>query len=385
MNNKPAQSEKSTAQAAVIDSQKRPSVLRAASLVAGALVLSVAATALVAGFSEEQFPGTLMTDSISVLSPATGRIEEISVASGEIILPDTELFLISDEELQGRIAAIQLRVRQLQSQLVAAQANAEIRSGQQVAVINTEIFETELQLADFLRRHFQHKFEVTAWTDYLDPADSLASNQAAPVDLKSAIIPRRPDAGEARIRAIISRATSANEVESLEAKIEMCERRLETLRGQSQLIAEATEASLGIAELREQLESSEADLAEIESESTEYSVEAPRYGMTGLIRHAVSGQVKKGEVLVDLFDRDEEFVVVEFPSRMAPQIRKGARVNLVFPGNEEREGQIKEAPSHVTSPANGQQVESSIAVRVAPAGRAWPTLPVGSTVYASFK
>ncbi|MDA0588099.1 MAG: hypothetical protein O3C17_08815 [Planctomycetota bacterium] len=326
-----------------------------------------------------------MTESVSVVSPVTGRIAEIGINCGEIILPDRKLFLITDEELQERVSTAQNQVRQLESQVASAQANAMIRSGQQLAIINTEIFETELQLADFLRRHFQHKFEVTAWTNYLNPVDALASNRTAPVDLRSAIIPRRPDAGEARIRAIISRATSANEVESLEAKIEMCERRLETLRGRSELIAESTEASLGVSELLEELRSAEANLADLETEPAEYSVEAPGYGMTGLIQYSVKSQVRKGDVLVDLFDRDDEFVVVEFPSRMAQQIRKGARVKLVFPGDEEREGQMMEAPSQVTSPARGDQLESHIAVRVAPAGRAWPTLPVGSTVYASFK
>lgn len=383
MTNAPPQSEIPAGQPA--ESQKRPSVLRAAAFVAGALVFSVAATVLVAGFSEELFPGTLMTESVSVVSPVTGRIEEIGISCGEIILPDRELFLITDEELQERVSTAQNQVRQLESQVASAQASSLIRSGQQLAFINTEIFETELQLADFLRRHFQHKFEVTAWTNYLDPVDALASNQTAPVDLKSAIIPRRPDAGEARIRAIISRATSANEVESLEAKIEMCERRLETLRGRSELIAESTEASLGVTELLEELRSAEANLAALETEPAEYSVEAPGYGMTGLIQYSVKSQVRKGDVLVDLFDRDDEFVVVEFPSRMAQQIRKGARVKLVFPGDEEREGQMMESPSQVTSPARGEQHESRIAVRVAPAGRAWPTLPVGSTVYASFK
>lgn len=384
MNNAPTLSTETTLPVAATASQKRPSVLRAAGAVAGALVLSVAATAIIAGISEEQFSGTLMTESVTVVSPVAGRVEAVNIGSGEIILPERMLFLITDEELGQRVAAGQRRVQQLKSQLAAAQANARIRSGQQLAFINTEIFETELQLAEFLRRHFQHKFEVAAWTDYLNPVDSLASSQTSPIEMKAAIL-RRPDGGEARIRAIISRATSANEVESLEAKIEMCEQRLNKLRERSKLIAEATEASLGIDEIRKELKAAEVDLAAIETEPAEFSVEAPSYGMTGLIRHSVDDSVRKGEVLVDLFDRDDEFVLVDFPSRTAPQIRKGARVKLTFPGDEEREGRIEESPSQVSTLASGKQLESRIAVRIAPAGRAWPTLPVGSTVYASFK
>lgn len=366
-------------------SASRPSVVRAAIAVTVALTLSVLATAFVATSTDDRYAGTLMTGSVLITSPATGEFETLDVASGEIVLPERELFLVTDEERDQRILEARNRVGRIQSQLAAAQATARVRSEEQLASINSEVFDTEMHLADFLRLHFQHKFEVTAWTDYLDPGDALASSETPPIDLESAILRRHPDSGEARIRAIISRATSENEVESLEAKISLCESRLSSLQKQRDKIVEANRVSLGIATILDQLSVAQVELAELESSPAEHIVVSPAFGMTGLIRRETGDHVNKGDVLLELFDRDDEFVRIEFPSRVAAQLRKGTRVTLEFPGDEQRLGEIDDVPPQVTSPADGEQTDSRIAVRVVPCGRAWPTVPVGSTVHASFE
>lgn len=365
--------------------EARPSIVRAAAAVSGALVLSVLATALVATSTEETYPGTLMTRSVTISSPATGSVEPLEFASGEIIIRGRELFLVTDEELEQRTLSAQKRVRDLESRLAAAEATAKMRSDELLASVNSEIFDTEMKLADFLRKHFQHKFEVTAWSDYLDPQDALVSTVTPPINLESAIMGRNRDSAEARIRAIISRANSENEVDSLEAKIGICDRRIKVLQKRSEEIVESTEISLGIAVIREQLQAAKGELASQQEEEAEHLVVSPAYGMTGLIQHRTGDRVHKGDVLLEVFDRDDEFVRVEFPSRLATQLRKGTPVSLIFPGDEARDGKIDEVPPQVTSPAQGEETDSRIAVRVIPRGRAWPTLPVGSTVYAKLK
>lgn len=365
--------------------EARPSIIRAAAAVSGALVLSVLATALVATSTEETYPGTLMTNSVTISSPATGNIEPLEFASGEIIIRGRELFLVTDEELEQRTLSAQKRVREIESRLAAAEATAKMRSDELLASVKSEIFDTEMKLADFLRKHFQHKFEVTAWSDYLDPQDALVSTVTPPINLESAIMGRNRDSAEARIRAIISRANSENEVDSLEAKIGICDRRIKSLQKRSEEIVESTEISLGIAVIREQLQTAKAELVSQQDEQADHLVVSPAYGMTGLIQHRTGDRVHKGDVLLEVFDRDDEFVRVEFPSRLAAQLRKGTPVSLIFPGDEAREGEIDEVPPQVTSPAQGEETDSRIAVRVIPCGRAWPTLPVGSTVYATLK
>lgn len=365
--------------------EARPSIIRAAAAVSGALILSVLATALVATSTDDRYPGTLLTRTVAIPSPATGTIEPLEIAAGEIIIRGRELFLVTDEELEQRTLSAQNRVRELESRLAAEEATAKMRSDELLASVNSEIFEAEMQLADFLRKHFQHKFEVTAWSDYLDPQDALVSTVTPPIDLDSAIMGRRRDSGEARIRAIIARANSENEVDSLETKIGICDRRIKTLQKRGEQIVESTEISLGIAVIREQLQTAKIQLASQQAESAEHLVVSPAYGMTGLIPHQAGDRVRKGDVLLEVFDRDDEFVRVEFPSRLAAQLRKGTHVSLMFPGDEAREGEIAEVPPQVTSPPQGEETESRIAVRVIPRGRAWPTLPVGSTVYATLK
>ncbi|MFP6763476.1 MAG: HlyD family efflux transporter periplasmic adaptor subunit, partial [Planctomycetaceae bacterium] len=363
----------------------RPSIARAATAVTGALVLSVAVTAIIADFTAEQFPGTLMTNSTPVTAPVNGQLEMTAVTAGEIVLPNHQMFLITDGSLQQQIDAAQQRVTRLESQINSAQTAALIHSGQQMALIQSDIFETELKLADFIRRHFHHRFEVTAWTDYLDPKDALAGTVIPPINLESVLLRDNHDSGEARIRAIIAHATAENEVESLEAKITLCERRLKTLEQSQKLTIQTAEAAVGLTALREQLQVARADQSAVEALPFEHEVNAPGFGMTGLIRHQCGDTVEQGDVLVEVFDRDDEFILVDFPSRKAPQLHPGTRIQLVFPGPEKREGKIEDVPPQVTSPAGREQIESQIAVRIIPVGRVWPTLPVGTTVYASFK
>lgn len=365
--------------------EARPSILRAAVAVSAALILSVLATALVATSSEVSYPGTLMSGSVQIPSPATGIVEPLDIASGQIIIRGRELFLVTDEDLESRTASARDDVRQLESRLAAAEATAKMQSDQQLASINGAIFETEMQLADFLREQFQHKFEVAAWSDYLDPSDALVSTVTPPVNLESAILGHSRDSAEARIRAIISRANSENEVESLEAKITICEQRIDALKKRRNQVVQATETALGIGAIRDQLRVARARLASHRAEAAEHVVTSPAYGMTGLIQHTAGDHVQRGEVLLEVFDRDDEYVQVDFPSRLATQLRKGTHVTLLFPGDERREGVIQDVPPQVTSPATGEQTESRIGVTVIPRGRAWPTLPVGSTVYAQLK
>ena len=354
----------------------RPSIVRAIAAVSGALVLSILATALVATSTEETYPGTLMTRSVTIASPATGNIEPLEFASGEIIIRGRELFLVTDEELEQRTLSAQKRVRELESRLAAAEATAKMRSDELLASVNSEIFDTEMKLVDFLRKHFQHKFEVTAWSDYLDPKDALVSTVTPPINLESAIMGRNRDTAEARIRAIISRANSENEVDSLDAKIGICDRRIKSLQNRTEEIVESVEISLGIGRIRDQLQQATAEFASQREEVAEHLVVSPAYGMTGLIQHRTGDRVHKGDVLLEVFDRDDEFVRVDFPSRLATQLRRGTPVSLIFPGDETREGQIDEVPPQVTSPAQGEETDSRIAVRVIPRGQAWPTLPV---------
>ena len=323
-----------------------------------------------------------MTRSVTIASPATGNIEPLEFASGEIIIRGRELFLVTDEELEQRTLSAQKRVHELEFRLAAAEATAKMRSDELLASVNSELFDTEMRLADFLRKHFQHKFEVTAWSDYLDPQDALVSTVTPPINLESTIMGRNRDSAEARIRAIISRANSENEVDSLEAKIGICDRRIKSLRNRTEEIVESVEISLGIGRLREQLQQATAEFASQQEEVAEHLVVSPAYGMTGLIQHRTGDRVHKGDVLLEVFDRDDEFVRVDFPSRLATPLRRGTPVSLIFPGDKTREGQIDEVPPQVTSPAQGEETDSRIAVRVIPRGQAWPTLPVGSTVYA---
>jgi hypothetical protein len=104
--------------------------------------------------------------------------------------------------------------------------------------------------------------------------------------------------------------------------------------------------------------------------------------MAGLVQVDVSDAVQQGYTLLRIFDRSHESVQVELPSRLAPELSVDREVSLTFPGGELRSGRIEAIPPQATRPANVDG-ESQIAVTIRPAGRVWPTLPIGTTVSVS--
>ena len=93
-------------------------------------------------------------------------------------------------------------------------------------------------------------------------------------------------------------------------------------------------------------------------------------------------EVKVGDVLVEVFDRDREYLEASFPSRFAATLKPGDTVQIHFPDEQAREGQIEAIPSQAHQSGKG---EAEIRVRILPVGKVWPYLPIGCEVQVSLK
>jgi len=92
--------------------------------------------------------------------------------------------------------------------------------------------------------------------------------------------------------------------------------------------------------------------------------------------------VAAGEALVMILDRDRPFVEVEVPSQQVKRIKVGQTVRLEFAG-EERTGRVDAiAPQ---AQRRDQSSDSWITVRITPAGKLWPEVPIGSAVSVRLK
>ena len=85
-----------------------------------------------------------------------------------------------------------------------------------------------------------------------------------------------------------------------------------------------------------------------------------------------------GEVMLKILHTDRRFVVVYVPTRRVTELQQGNEVGLTFPGGELYEGRVTDLPmlADVVTPGG----ESLVAVRLEPAGRLWPQVPIGSQI-----
>jgi multidrug resistance efflux pump len=369
-------------------SQPRPAEVTAQMVQTGrvvivALILSGIATGFLTQDNSERFAGYLKTEKQTVVAPVNGIVEFVDVATGQAVLPGHELFTIRDTQLATTIADAEREVKRINSLLETAKTNAQMTFEQRLVEIDQDIFQTKLQLAGFLEAEYQHKFEVTAIEEYVDLFDALASSNVATFDLKSIVNePKQADRNN-EMFSIIKRATLTNQIETLQAKISLCENHLSELNDGKDKFKKQVASMYKIEELEAQAKSAQAKLEEVSNQEYSQSIVASVYGMAGVSHIKLDSEVKAGQVLTELFDRDREFIQVQLPSRVFPTLSPGSIVRVHFPGDIEREGKIKSIPPQVTVDGTHGHPESQIDLQVFASGKPWPAIPIGSTVYIS--
>lgn len=336
---------------------------------------------LIAGLNSdvERFPGTLSAETTRLVAPTDGVVDLVDVQSGQVVLPGRELFVVVDETLDREIQAAEAQVNALQTSLDRATARANVELQKHSRETDREIFETEIVLTELIRSKYRYQFEETAWSCSPNYFDALASNSIPQVDLRSLAIPPEVAAENSRLRSIIEKGGLENDQETIAARIELCETRIQELHTGREKLKEVILAANGVPRLNEELEAATATLERLRSREAVLTVRSPVYGMAGLVSVTEQDVVQEGTVLLDIFDRDAEYVDVQLPSRLVPHIRPAQRVAVHFPGDESREGQIQAIPPQLEPAVHGE-ADAHLSIRVTAVGRAWPTLPIGTRV-----
>lgn len=366
------------------DPDRPASLLRALSMTTAALVLSVVVTGMVAQRDESRFTGVLNAEVSRLSAPADGIVEWMDVKPGQIVLPGTELFIIRDTQLDERIRKARLTLDGFRIDLAAAAARAELEIQQRTTTLDSEAFDTELTLTGLLQQQFQHDFESTALGDYIDLFDSLASTEIPPVNLKLLAMPDKSQDFD-RLRAMIERSEVENSLEALQTRIDLCEARLKELRDAIGALPTRVEAAHRIPVIQASIDSTTAQLQELQSLEAERTVNSPIYGMAGVLRVQELEAVSEGDLLVEIFDRDREFVSVSLPMSLVATLEAGQEVTLHFPNDEERHGRIDSIPPQLMAEQSGPASEATFPVKVLSVGKPWPTLPIGSALEVSIE
>ena len=353
-------------------------------MITATLVLSVVVTGSVARQDGSKFTGILKAEVSRLSAPADGIVEWMEVNPGQIVLPGTELFIIRDTRLEERIRKSELTLDSFRIDLAAAAARAELELQQRTASLDSEAFNTELTLTSLLQQQFQEDFKSTALGDFIDLFDSLASTEIPPVNLKSLAMTDRSQDYD-RLRAMIERSEVENGLEALQTRIDLCEARLKELRGTIDGLPARIEAAHRIPVIQASIDSTTLELEELKSLEAERMVNSPIYGMAGVLRVQEMEAVSEGDLLVEIFDRDREFVTVSLPMSLVATLKAGQEVKLHFPDDEERHGKIDSIPPQLMAEQSGADAESTFPVKVLSIGKPWPILPIGSALEVSIE
>ncbi len=344
------------------------------------LGLSTAITGSIAGPKSNRFPARLMAQKDVVTAATDGTIDEIKVKPGQIVTKDQELVILSKPNLTSLITEAEQTVQKYEAELCTAQAKAAVESQRLVDELDQQIFRLEDQIAVMGGDCYLERLRAKAWSEQSSYFNALTSTEIPLTGLAPLTKPLQDSRAE--MESILKEAESENKAETLKARIELCQNRLKTVRDRKEQVLRQYEAAVGVPQIVKRLAQAKATQTDLEAKADNETISAKGYGLTGNILHQPKDVIKAGDVLVEVFDRDREYVEAHLPARFASSLKPGDTVQVHFPDSVVREGQVEAIPPETS---RSDKEESEIAVRVLPTGKVWPYLPIGSTVQISVR
>jgi len=358
---------------------------------AGRIVL-LAAISLLSGLgvadwynnsSVGHFTGYLKAQTETILARRAGRIQEISVQTGQVVSAGEVVMVLADGDLQNELDLKNQKISSLSATLKQAQARAEVELAWRTKSLDTEVFNTQMQLAHYLKGQLTENIANLAWQEYIKNYNSLTSSDSSENIFKSLIYDSRlPD--EERITAMLRQEASRNAAEVFSAQVHICEKRLKDLEQLKSSLPEKIRRAEGVDVAESQLEIAQAELKQLEQQREKLTVCAVSYGTVGVFRKQVGDRTEAGEVIVELFDRDQLFLEVDIPSRKLSSFPEGADVELSFPNGLKRTGRVTGVPPEAIvrrqSAGFASAADSYITLAIERTGKIWPEVPIGAAV-----
>ena len=324
--------------------------------------------------------GFLQVESVCVSVPHDTVVGQIHVRPGEAVEIGQPLIALADDGLEPRHTAKQLEVEKLNAELAQVQAKADVELAWRTKEVDKDLFETQSKLASHLKDRFRWQIAREAWTDYLVGDNALTSVGSTESVFQSLLESRTAMTHETWIQAVLQQETASNAAEVHGAQMEMCEQRLEKLDALKSQLPEKIRRAAGIDVVQARLAIANRELARLEELKQSLTLHAPAYGTVGVFRKRAGDRVSASEPIVRLLDSDRPYLFIQVPSRLLPRFVAGAEIDLEFPDGESRIGRVSESSlcDHLSDDAG--RGNGTNAVRIDPAGKLWPIVPVGSAV-----
>lgn len=370
-------------------------------ILAFASVALLAGTAVVAGLNRigsEHHAGYLQSATEKITAGRQARITKLLVQPGDAIKPGMPLLVLKDASLDATRATQQHALAALEAELRQAQARASVEIADRKSKLESEIFEAQLKLAGFEEKRFDHRLSLFASENRIlvaqresQSSENLVAWAGKEVGLpfEPLTLPQNENQKNAvlkrdYLRELHDRESTRNRLEASEAQVGLCEERLALLKKKLEGIPAQINEAFGVNVIQTRIAAGQASLAQMDAETPTLTIAAKKHGTVGVFTKTPGETVGPMDVIVELFDPDQPFVMLEVSTDLLAKYPVKTEVELVFPGSVIRRGQISDVPPQTASfpGANGRLNQDSghIRLNILPVGQTWPEVPFGSHV-----
>lgn len=352
--------------------------LRIVAFSIAALLLGVATVWVFARSGQEVYSGRVASRTTYVTADRAGVVIELIAKESDRVTLGDPLVTLADDELQERIAAARERVATLTAALGQARAQASVEMAWRIKEIDEDIAAAQLQAAGFLKEKYNYEMEQSMWADVLSSHETVMFDQDNEVFQSIVLRNRLPS--ETRMNAVMRMESAANAVDVSAAQVEICDGRLAELNRLKEELPQHIHEMTGVDRAEAELSEAQAELTRLEGRNVELTIASHAVGTVGVFQRKPGDHLQPGMPIVELLDDAQRWIEVGVPSRDVTDFTIGAIVELEFPGDDERMGRVFSIAPQAEPGTDLNHADARVMVRIEPAEKLWPGVPVGSRV-----
>lgn len=350
---------------------------RALVIIMIALVGGVSCAQWVRGLRVDSYVGSLQAPKTIVTARTDAVIQKMHVAEGQTVDSEDIVVTLFDRSLEKTWQVKQQQLAALEAELEQSKAKTEVELALRNKEIESEVFQAKLKSSQYLKEQYIHQITNLAWQDFLQDYDSISSSGSNEEVFRSLVYESRlPD--ENRITAMLRQESARNSAEVFAARVKLCEEQMAELKALQRKLPQQIRLAMGVEVIKNRLEQVKNELKQLETQREDLQLRAGRYGTVGMLEKEVGDTIQKGAPIVELFDKDHPYLLVEVPSRKISLFEEGTQVKILFSGDLKGKGVVRKISEQAVRKTGSS--ESMILVHVEPAGPLWPELPMGTTV-----
>ncbi|MEK6261508.1 MAG: HlyD family efflux transporter periplasmic adaptor subunit [Planctomycetota bacterium] len=330
------------------------------------------------------YAGQLQARTTSVAAGRAARIASMTVTTGQRVVPGEKLLELADDRLTGQITAKKRELIELEADVQRVKATADVELEWRRRELQSELFQTQLKATSVSQEKLNKQVEQLAWQEHLtgritdlDAGPSLveAASPFRPIILNTHVMDER------RVQAMLKEDAAAAAAESLAAQLTLCEQQLERLKKLGEDLPNKVRLSAGVELAETRLARVREELSSLEQQRESLTIVSPSHGVVGAVHHEPGDLVEPGSTIIELFDDDRRHLTASIPSSAVARLKPGTKLTLIFPSGYKRIGLVAAIPPQAMSESSTEPSDDSqVAVRIEPAGKLWPKIPIGSRI-----